>query len=685
MEPLTISRICEKALDAMRLLDGQVATSITLVGENFLANAHPFLTQVPCNIVATPSIFSLDNTDSNTVNDNFVGFDVEESSCRQVVPLGKLNGIRFMSKFRFKLWWSTHWVGSSGKKMEYETPFMLLDKFDLGRPYVIMLPLIEGSFSTSLQPGVGDNVYESSFKSCVYMHGGDDLYNLVNEAMKVARLHLGSFRLMDEKRPPGIDGVKALQEEGCPPGMLTIDDGWQSICIDNDPIEKEGIDRAAVGDEKPYRLVKFQESYRFKDYENVYVWHALCDYWGGIRPNVLGMPESRIIDTHVSPGLLRTMKDFVVCNIVRDRVGLVPPELAHQMYEGLHSHLKSVGIDGVKIDVIEVFELLSEDYGGRVELAKANYKAHTVSLRKHFNGNAAISSMQQASGFFFLGTETIALVRVGDDFWHSDPYGDLTRAFWLQRCHMVHYTYNSLWMGNFILPDWDIDFVGKYNFDLLRKVALPDGSILKCQHYARNTRDCLFEDPLHDNKTALKVWNLNKFSGVLGMFNCHGGGWCPSSRKIKSFPEFAVLSNRKSPIFVEVVSMYAIYMYQSTKLKLMKWSQKIKVTLEPLKFELLIVSPVKILPKKQIQITPIGLVNILNSCDAIQLLAFDVDKNVVIIGVKGRGELKVFASEKPWGCTIDGRRAKFGYDEQMVTTEIPWVNSPMPSTVEYCF
>ncbi|KAG4158454.1 hypothetical protein ERO13_D02G120050v2, partial [Gossypium hirsutum] len=644
----------------------EVATSITLVGENFLANAHPFLTQVPCNIVATPSIFSLDNTDSNT-----------------------LNGIRFMSKFRFKLWWSTHWVGSSGKKMEYETPFMLLDKFDLGRPYVIMLPLIEGSFSTSLQPGVGDNV-DICVESCVYMHGGDDLYNLVNEAMKVARLHLGSFRLMDEKRPPGIvdkfgwctwDAFYckfALQEEGCPLGMLTIDDGWQSICIDNDPIEKEGIDRAAVGDEKPYRLVKFQESYRFKDYEStitlsnkgmdVYVWHALCDYWGGIRPNVLGMPESRIIDTHVSPGLLRTMKDFVVCNIVRDRVGLVPPELAHQMYEGLHSHLKSVGIDGVKIDVIEVFELLSEDYGGRVELAKANYKAHTVSLRKHFNGNAAISSMQQASGFFFLGTETIALVRVGDDFWHSDPYGDLTRAFWLQRCHMVHYTYNSLWMGNFILPDWDIDFVGKYNFDLLRKVALPDGSILKCQHYARNTRDCLFEDPLHDNKTALKVWNLNKFSGVLGMFNCHGGG-----------------CNRKSPIFVEVVSMYAIYMYQSTKLKLMKWSQKIKVTLEPLKFELLIVSPVKILPKKQIQITPIGLVNILNSGDAIQLLAFDVDKNVVIIGVKGRGELKVFASEKPWGCTIDGRRAKFGYDEQMVTTEIPWVNSPMPSTVEYCF
>ncbi|MBA0682161.1 hypothetical protein Goari_023901 [Gossypium aridum] len=66
----------------MRLLDGQVATSITLTGANFLANAHPFLTQVPCNIVATPSTFSLDNTNSNTVNDYFVVFDMEEPSSR---------------------------------------------------------------------------------------------------------------------------------------------------------------------------------------------------------------------------------------------------------------------------------------------------------------------------------------------------------------------------------------------------------------------------------------------------------------------------------------------------------------------------------------------------------------------------------------------------------------------------
>ena len=104
---------------------------------------------------------------------------------------------------------------------------------------------------------------------------------------------------------------------------------------------------------------------------------------------------------------------------------------------------------------------------------------------------------------------------------------------------MVHCAYNSLWMGNFIHPDWDMfqsthpcaefhaasraisggpiyvsDSVGKHNFPLLKRLVLPDGSILRCEYHALPTRDCLFEDPLHDGNTMLKIWNLNKVSSV---------------------------------------------------------------------------------------------------------------------------------------------------------------------------
>ena len=145
------------ALDVMGLEDSNIPMSITLEGTNFLANGHPILTEVPLNIVATPSPLISSNRSKNLVG-CFVGFDADEAKSRHVVPVGNLKGIRFMSIFRFKVWWTTHWTGSSGKDVEHETQMMILEKNDLGRPYVLLLPLLEGPFRASLQPGVDDQV-----------------------------------------------------------------------------------------------------------------------------------------------------------------------------------------------------------------------------------------------------------------------------------------------------------------------------------------------------------------------------------------------------------------------------------------------------------------------------------------------------------------------------------------------
>jgi len=58
--------------------------------------------------------------------------------------------------------------------------------------------------------------------------------------------------------------------------------------------------------------------------------------------------------------------------------------------------------------------MLSEEFGGRVELARDYYKALTASVKKHFKGNGVIASMEHCNDFFLLGTETIALGRVGN-------------------------------------------------------------------------------------------------------------------------------------------------------------------------------------------------------------------------------------------------------------------------------
>lgn len=418
MAPPSITKT-STPLNLMGLIDNKsnFPLSINLHESSFLANGHPFLTQVPPNITTVPYHFKSNNDTKNkntTSQGCFVGFDATEPKSRHVVPLGKLKAIKFMSIFRFKVWWTTHWIGTNGHELEHETQMLILDKNNsLGRPYVLLLPILENSFRTSLQPGLNDyvdmcvesgstRVTESHFKTCLYIHVSNDPYRLVKEAVKVIRAHLGTFKVLEKKTPPNIiekfgwctwdafylkvhpkgvwEGVKGLKEGGCPPGFVIIDDGWQSICHDEDPItDQEGINRTSAGEQMPCRLIKFEENYKFREYEspynnggkgmggfirdlktkfrsveNVYVWHALCGYWGGIRPKVAGMPEAKLVAPKLSPGLNMTMEDLAVDKILHNGVGLVPPNKVQDMYDGLHSHLASVGIDGVKVDVIHV-------------------------------------------------------------------------------------------------------------------------------------------------------------------------------------------------------------------------------------------------------------------------------------------------------------------------------------------
>ena len=62
---------------------------------------------------------------------------------------------------------------------------------------------------------------------------------------------------------------------------------------------------------------------------------------------------------------------------------------------------------------MQALEMLSENYGGRVELARKYHGAFAKSLRKNFGGTGAIASMQHCNEFMLLGTEQISLGRVG--------------------------------------------------------------------------------------------------------------------------------------------------------------------------------------------------------------------------------------------------------------------------------
>lgn len=122
-------------------------------------------------------------------------------------------------------------------------------------------------------------------------------------------------------------------------------------------------------------------------------------------------------------------------------------------------------------------------------------------------------------------------------------------------------------------------------------------------------------------------------------------------------------------------------------MKLLKPSESLEISLDPFKFELLTVSPVKVLPRNgsPIRFAPLGLVNMLNGGGAVERVEVEEDGNKVKVGVKGYGEMKAFASEEPKTCKINGECVKSSYGENMVVVEVAWPGSLQVSTVEFLF
>lgn len=135
--------------------------------------------------------------------------------------------------------------------------------------------------------------------------------------------------------------------------------------------------------------------------------------------------------------------------------------------------------------------------------------------------------------------------------------------------------------------------------------------MLRARLPGRPTRDCLFNDPARDGTryvlhlriylyfllqrnqklklvtvcddntnvlyccSLLKIWNMNKCSGVVGVFNCQGAGWCRIEKKTRIHDTVpGTLTGSVNATDVDSISEIAgqdwngdviVYMYRSGK------------------------------------------------------------------------------------------------------------------------
>lgn len=459
------------------------------------------LTGVPENVVATSG------SSSGPVEGVFLGAAFSEGNSRHVTSLGTLqNGVRFMACFRFKLWWMAQKMGDSGSEIPLETQFLLVESKEGSHlasdggdeedqiVYTVFLPLIEGPFRACLQGNTRDELElclesgdvdtkASSFTHSLFVHAGTDPFATITEAIRAVKVHLKTFRQRHEKKLPGIvdyfgwctwdafyqqvtqegveAGLESLTSGGAPPKFVIIDDGWQSV----------GGDQERDGEKEPalQRLTGIKENSKFRNKEDptvgiknivniakekhglkyVYVWHAITGYWGGVRPGVKELEEygSLLKYPNLSKGVLQNEPAWKTDVLQLQGLGLVNPKSVYKFYNELHSYLASAGVDGVKVDVQCVLETLGAGLGGRVELTRQYHQALDASVSRNFQDNGIIACMSHNTDALYCSKQT-AVVRASDDFYPRDPMS--------HTIHIAAVVYNSVFLGEFMQPDWDM-------------------------------------------------------------------------------------------------------------------------------------------------------------------------------------------------------------------------------------
>ncbi|CAA2988362.1 probable galactinol--sucrose galactosyltransferase 2, partial [Olea europaea subsp. europaea] len=758
-----------------------VTPNITISDGNLVVHGKTILTGVPDNIVLTHG------SGVGLVAGAFMGATASNSKSLHVFPVGVLEGVRFMCLFRFKLWWMTQRMGTCGKDIPFETQFILIESKDTTQVnpedaptiYTVFLPLLEGQFRAVLQGNEkneleiclesGDNAVETNQGLyLVYMHAGTNPFEVINQAVKAVEKHMQTFHHREKKKLPSFldwfgwctwdafytdvtaegveEGIKSLSQGGAPPRFLIIDDGWQQIGseVKEDPncVVQEGAQFAN-------RLIGIKENSKFqKDGRNneqelglkhvvehakkrqnvkyVYVWHALAGYWGGVQPAGPGMEhyDTALAYPVQSPGVLGNQPDIVMDSLAVHGLGLVHPKKVFNFYNELHAYLASCGVDGVKVDVQNIIETLGAGHGGRVSLTRSYHQALEASIGRNFLENACIACMCHNTDGIYSAKQT-AVVRASDDYYPRDPAS--------HTIHISSVAYNSIFLGEFMQPDWDMfhslhptaeyhaaaraiggcaiyvsDKPGNHNFELLKKLVLPDGSVLRAQLPGRPTIDCLFADPARDGVSLLKIWNTNKFSGVVGAFNCQGAGWCKVAKKTRIHDVSpGTLTSSVQASDVNIIAEIAgpdwtgdtiVYAYRSGEIVRLPKGASLPVTLKVLEYELFHICPIKYVTAN-ISFAPIGLLDMLNSGGAVEQIEVQLDSKeraehfdgelafeycgslsdnrsptaTIALKVRGCGRFGIYCSQRPRKCTVGNAETVFNYEATigLMTLAIP--------------
>lgn len=646
-----------------------------------MTTLQSLLPNLPATVSALP-----DPTQSGLV----VSFAQEKPAATLNFQLGPCPSlVRLMALYRYDAFWMTPRVCESPSQVPVETQFILAQTG--AGDYVVIAPLIAGGFRCWLQgtPDNGLQLVAESGDACVltdrvaglFVASGKDPYELLDRSAKAVIQVMKTGRLRTQKAVPHfvdefgwctwdafyqevsaekvVHGLKTFADGGVPVRLLILDDGWLS----NQP--------GTTGDQ---RLTRFQPNERFPEglgglvdacrhdwgLSTFMVWHAVGGYWGGCDTESFREYGVRSMPRNYPPGIVQQVPALNAS--WGGQAGVIPPESVHRFYQDFHRFLREQGVDGVKIDNQGSLLGLGQGFGGTVKMTRAYHEAIEGAVQTHFRGNV-INCMSSFNEVYYSLLNS-NLTRTFTDFWPNVPES--------HGLHVFANAHVTLWYGSFSFPDWDMfqsghamgayhaaaravggcpvyvsDKPDGHNFDVLRKLVLPDGSILRCTDVGRPTRDCLFVDPTKQD-ALYKIFNRNAVGGIVGAFHAgYGSAETPANP----------LTAAVRPTDIEGLegTQFAVYAHYGKTLQILGRDQACSVTVPQLSCELFTIVPVVN------GVAPIGATGMFNSGGAITSWR-QLPCGAQEFGIRAVGEFLLYSQSRPKAVKLDDKPVDFTYN-----------------------
>lgn len=329
-----------------------------------------------------------------------------------------------------------------------------------------------------------------------------------------------------------LNAVWSLRQEGVQLGYVLLDKGWQGSSFDADPTLF------------PSGLKGFVEDLQHAGISHVGVWHGIGNITGS---------QGEVFE----------------------------------FYNGYYRFLREQGIGFVKVGEQHAMAddpTLSRSLQVAIQAAGSIHfdssSLNTDCLRPENLLSWAISSVARTSPMADIQNPIQAKVGIRNG---------LTTSLWLQ--HLMHPVFDS-WATTMPLSETFAtlqtlsgslnmisDPPGRHDWKLIRKMVLPDGTLLQPDSPLTPCREVLFIDPLEE-KQVYKAFTMKGEVGVVGVFNLAKG-----RRSV---------AGEVSPNDVEGIAgkHFAAHSHQNGFLGVMGREEKIAITLKPHQSDVITFSPV---------------------------------------------------------------------------------------------